>query len=91
MSGELWEQMCEKEKEKVKQLEEAYAQKMKAAHVRPSVSHHPSCHMAKSLLESQGLIICRVMASNQFREDLRFSRRIDLYSLHFPRESVLIK
>ncbi|ELU04229.1 hypothetical protein CAPTEDRAFT_20984 [Capitella teleta] len=37
MSGELWEQMCEKEKEKVKQLEESYAQKMKAAHVSGTI------------------------------------------------------
>jgi nucleotide-binding universal stress UspA family protein len=37
MSGELWEQMCEKEKEKVKQLEESYAQIMKSAHVSGTI------------------------------------------------------
>lgn len=33
MSGELWEQMLAAEKEKVKQLEEKFAERMRAAKV----------------------------------------------------------
>jgi len=61
MSGELWEQMCEKEREKVKKLEENFATKMKAAHVSGTIkavfSGRPGEVICETAEEEKALMI----------------------------------